>query len=96
MLAQSGSQTVELHDPDDDSYSVLHDAMDRRDFSRTVTINGVEQHLPTGLYRRVNVTETTQGILDLASAAADETGKSHEIVVAEYANGLLVSGLQRV
>ncbi len=52
--------------------------------------------MPTGLYRRVNVTETKQGILDLASAAADETGKSHEIVVAEYANGLLVSGLQRV
>lgn len=86
---------VELHRAHEDDYDVLHEAMERRGFSRLITSgDGVTYHLPTAEYDYSGNTTRSQ-ILQLAKSAASETNKKYAVLVTE-SRGRIWSGLQQV
>jgi hypothetical protein len=86
---------VELHRAADADYETLHDAMERRGFSRTITSDrAIDYHLPTAEYD-IAGEYTRAAILEMAKAAADETNKKYGVLVTE-AVGRSWSGLERI
>jgi hypothetical protein len=88
---------VELHDADEDKdYKVLHEAMEKRGFVRTIVgdIGKVEYHLPTAEYYRES-SLPVETIRDEASTAARTTGRRFGVIVAE-AKSLAWVGLDKV
>jgi Endoribonuclease GhoS len=74
---------VELHSASYSDYETLHNAMERRGFSRRITSgDGKVYHLPTAEYDRGGLL-TSQEVLDAAKAAAVETGKNYAVLVTE-------------
>ena len=72
---------VELHNATYEDYKVLHAAMERRGFSRTILgDDGSRYHLPTAEY---DLTSERSGeeVRGLAAAAAEETGKKYAVLV---------------
>jgi hypothetical protein len=85
---------VELHRADEDDYETLHDAMERRGFSRLITSDdGEVYHLPWAEYNMQDSVTRAQ-VLTLAKAAANETGKNYAVLVTE-SNGRTWSGLAK-
>lgn len=83
---------VELHNGDADDYETLHDAMERKGFSRTIAGgNGRTYQLPTAEYN-FDGDGTRESVLGKAQKAADSTGLKHSILVTESA-GRTWSGL---
>lgn len=83
---------VELHKADNDDYETLHEAMERRGFSRFITSgDGKTYHLPTAEYDYSG--DKSRGeVLELAKAAASETNKKYAVLVTE-SRGRTWSGL---
>jgi hypothetical protein len=74
---------VELTDADWEEYDVLHEQMENRGFSRTITNDsGTEYQLPDAEYN-FEGNKTRSEVLALAKAASAETGKRHKILVTE-------------
>ena len=72
---------VELIQPDGDSYGILHRAMERKGFTRTIPANsGKLFDLPEGEYRMAT-TKTDTEVFALANEAASETKKNSYILV---------------
>jgi hypothetical protein len=73
---------VELHSATYSDYEKLHSEMAKRAFSRKVSgSDGKVYQLPTAEYYD-NGIRTTDQILDAARAAADATGKTNGVIVA--------------
>lgn len=86
---------VELHDAAYDEYETLHDEMEQRGFTRTITAgDGTEYHLPWAEYNYLD-DRTKEGILALARAAAAETGRRYAVLVTE-SSGRTWHGLDNV
>jgi hypothetical protein len=89
------SVRVELHAASYADYEKLHASMERRGFSRTIKSDaGRTYHLPTAEYDGGGDV-TLQRVLELAKAAAAETGKNFEVFVTESA-GRVWFGLTEV
>ena len=89
------SVRVELHAASYADYEKLHASMERRGFSRTIKADaGKTYHLPTAEYDGGGDV-TLQQVLELAKAAAAETGKTFEVFVTESA-GRVWFGLKEV
>jgi hypothetical protein len=74
---------VELHDAKYTDYETLHSEMAQRSFSRKVTSSdGTVYHLPTAEYY-YNGTGTSDQVLNSAKAAANATGKTSGVIVAD-------------
>jgi hypothetical protein len=87
---------VELHSANWNNYEVLHAAMQRRGFLRTIRANdGKVYQLPTGTYAAEKTTSSLQNALDAATAAAQETGLQAWILVADW-NSASWRGLNQV
>ena len=86
---------VELHDADDDDYETLHEEMEKRGFSKTITgSDNITYHLPTAEYNR-DCDLSRDQVRDSASVAAKVTGKRHAVLVTE-SNGRSWVGLDKV
>jgi hypothetical protein len=86
---------VELHRADNDDYEQLHTSMANKGYSRTIrSDDGKDYQLPTGTYVVSNTNVTIDTALNAAKAAANETGKSSSIIVADWTkaswNGLAI------
>jgi hypothetical protein len=76
---------VELHSATWNDYEVLHVNMQRRGYYRIIQgSDGKWYQLPTGTYMVSQTNSTLQNALNLATAAATETGKPHWVVVADW------------
>ncbi len=74
---------VELHQGAAQNYDVLHAAMVRAGFSRTIRgSNGATYHLPWAEYY-VNTPATIEQVRSLAVTAANTTGRSSAVLVSE-------------
>jgi hypothetical protein len=75
---------VELHSATETDYANLHSKMAAEGFSRTIVAdNGIKYQLPTAEYKgEGNVTVSTA--LAAAQRAAKATGRSADVIVAEY------------
>lgn len=72
---------VELLDGDSDDYDTLHDEMEARNFTRTITSDtGVAYNLPPAEYNKEG-DYTREQVLDSAKNAANVTGKKYRILV---------------
>src|SRR5690242_15576085 len=72
---------VELHGGESEDYDVLHEQMEIKGFSRTITnAQGVEYHLPTAEYV-ISTNLTLRDVATLASEAASGTGLDHSVLV---------------
>lgn len=66
-------------------FNVLHQAMESRGFTRTITSDqGNEYYLPRATYVGKSTSHTKEQILDLAKQAVLQTSKTAEILVVEY------------
>lgn len=75
---------VELHTANWANYDTLHAAMAKRGFQRTIRgDDGVVYQLPTAEYL-IDTTATGEQVRAAAVAAADSTGKAHEVFVVHY------------
>jgi hypothetical protein len=83
---------IELHDGDSEDYEILHDAMARKGFKRTVSSAGVEYDLPTAMYL-YSGDQTTSEVHKKADAAAQSTALAYAIFVAMAADAVF-SGLK--
>jgi hypothetical protein len=85
---------VELHNGTAQDYQRLHDAMQARQFSRTITDSqNIRYHLPTAEYSSFGNIDTN-GVLELAKAAVRAIGKTASIVTSETVNTFF-NGLPR-
>jgi hypothetical protein len=85
---------VELHRATADDYETLHDAMDKRGFSRLIeSEEGISYHLPTAEYD-ISCDLSRSDVLELAKAAAAKTNKAAAILVTE-SRGRTWSGLAK-
>lgn len=74
---------VELHDGEPSDYETLHEEMEARGFSRTITSDkGITYHLPEAEYS-IDGDLTIDEVLDRAKAAATATRKKFGILVTE-------------
>ena len=74
---------VELHKATAADYAALHQAMEAKGFSRTISSDdGVQYHLPTAEYNRSGTISIEQVRAD-AVTAAKSTGKTHSVFVSE-------------
>jgi hypothetical protein len=86
---------VELHDADSSDYEELHEEMEKRGFTRTVTSSdGITYQLPTAEYNYEGSAERSD-VLRKAKAAAGAVKESYEVVVTE-SNGRKWFGLPQV
>jgi hypothetical protein len=75
---------VELHAANSGDYEKLHDAMQKKNFSRTITSgNGGTYHLPMAEYYRSGAGLTCDQVRGDAKAAADSVWKSCAVLVTE-------------
>jgi hypothetical protein len=73
---------VELHGADEEDYDILHKAMKKRGFSRTIKNNkGKLFHLPTAEYDCQS--DDIDEVLEDAKLAAGQTEKGSSILVTE-------------
>lgn len=80
---------VELHSATYDDYEVLHAAMQRKGFSRTIASDGrVLYSLPTGTYVIGDTGLTPKAALDATIRAANATGKKHSTIITDWANAM--------
>ncbi len=78
---------VELHGALFQDYEKLHEEMKKRGYLKTIPANdGTHYDLPTGTYQIMNNAATLSQAFDAAKAAADATGKSSWIFVADWQN----------
>lgn len=75
---------IELHKATDDDYEVLHAAMGKEGFTRTITAEDKVYKLPTAEYNYVG-TGTLSDIYKKAEKAADSTKKANWILITESA-----------
>ncbi len=75
---------VELHGANDDDYEILHAAMEKEGFTRTIQSSTKTYHLPTAEYNRSG-TLTRDDVLESAKRAAGKTKKSYAVLVTESA-----------
>jgi hypothetical protein len=76
---------VELHNATYDDYEVLHAAMQRRGFSRTIASDEPRTYrLPTGTYVAENTSATLEHAYTAAEAAAREVRKTYWIIVVDW------------
>ena len=74
---------VELINPQPGNYDTLHQEMENRNFTRTITGDDqVTYHLPDAEYNREGI-YTREQTLNAAVAAANATGRSSRILVTE-------------
>jgi hypothetical protein len=74
---------VELLNADSEDYDALHQEMENRGFSRTITNDeGEEYYLPPAEYNREG-SFTLDQTADAARAAAVATGKENRVLVTE-------------
>ena len=75
---------VELHGANREDYDILHQAMSRRGFQRTIrSDSGGDYALPTAEY----VADTNQSgeeVRSVADAAASQTGRNRGVLVVRY------------
>lgn len=72
---------VELHGATEPDYEVLHEAMKKRGFSRTILDeDGIEHHLPTAEYNLIGDYKKSQ-VCKLAKEAAEVTRKPAAVLV---------------
>jgi hypothetical protein len=75
---------VELHAASSDDYEKLHDAMEKKKFSRTVQASdGATYHLPTAEYFRSGAGLTCEQVRSDAKAAADSVWRSSAVLVTD-------------
>jgi len=75
---------VELHGANRNDYDVLHEAMSRRGFQRTITSGvGSDYALPTAEYI-VDTPQSGEEVRSVAAAAASVTGRKHGVLVVRY------------
>jgi Endoribonuclease GhoS len=76
---------VELHKATYDNYEQLHASMAARGYQRTIVgDNGKTYQLPTGTYAVENTDASMDTALNAAKEAADDTGKSSSVIVANW------------
>ncbi len=76
---------VELHTATYEDYERLHASMQARGYSRTIAgDNGTVYKLPTGTYVARNTNVAIEVARNAAVAAAQETGKSSAVIVADW------------
>lgn len=76
---------VELHSASYDDYENLHAYMRQYGYARTIKgDNGTTYQLPTGTYVSTTQFTSTSAALQAAGAAANATGKSSSIIVADW------------
>jgi len=76
---------VELHSATYEDYESLHASMQTRGYSRTIAAdNGVVYKLPTGTYVVRNTNVEIDVARNAAVAAAQATGKSSSVIVADW------------
>lgn len=76
---------IELHDAQWSHYEVLHVQMERAGFKRTITSDtGSIHHLPHATYVAQFTNADANAAYDVASAAAAQTGRSFDLIVADY------------
>lgn len=86
---------VELHDAESDDYALLHEEMEKKGFSRTITGGkGVVYHLPTAEYV-LDGDFTMDQVYEKAKLAADQTWEEFGLLVNEVVSRQWV-GLKRV
>lgn len=74
---------VELHHADEDDYEILHEAMERKGFSRLITSEkGTSYHLPTAEYNYIG-SATRDAVLAAAKAAATQTKRKFAVLITE-------------
>lgn len=78
---------VELHYANVNDYQRLHVAMGRHDFTRVVSVDGVQRQLPNAEYYHSD-NSTGQAILDKAKTAVSSTGKTAAILVSHVSDGV--------
>ena len=76
---------VELHSASYTDYENLHVYMQQHGYVRTVRGNdGKTYQLPTGTYVSVSAMSSTVAALQAAVAAANATGKTSSVIVADW------------
>lgn len=75
---------VELHGANRADYDVLHEAMSRRGFQRTIrSSNGSDYALPTAEYA-ADTYQSGEEVRSVADAAASQTGRTRGVLVVRY------------
>ena len=75
---------VELHGANRDDYDVLHGAMNRRGFQRTIrSASGADYALPTAEYI-ADTPQSGEEVRSVADAAASQTGRNRAVLVVRY------------
>lgn len=74
---------IQLHEPKDDDYTKLHQAMEDKGFFRTIDVGGVRSDLPHATYHLTS-NSSCRAVRDLAEQVATQINKKPKIVVAEY------------
>lgn len=86
---------VELHKHEEGDYDILHSAMEREGFTRTIVSDkGKEYHLPPAEYNKEG-NFTIEQVKDSAKRAAAVTKKEFAVLVTE-SNGRSWYGLEEV
>lgn len=76
---------VELHSATWNDYETLHVNMQRRGYYRVIKgSDGQWYQLPLGTYVTSNSNTSLQNALNQATAAANETGRSSSVIVADW------------
>jgi major membrane immunogen (membrane-anchored lipoprotein) len=86
---------VELHDEKSGDYPKLHEQMEKRGFTRTITVKQKTYKLPDASYNYVddNGSLGEEDIFDKAKAATDAINREAGIVVTK-SDGRFVGGLE--
>lgn len=78
---------IELHSATEKDYQKLHEEMERRNFSRTIPAqDGKRYRLPTATYFAQSAELNTEGVRDIAVAAANTTGRSAWVITCLMTN----------
>ncbi|PRH46370.1 DUF2622 domain-containing protein [Burkholderia multivorans] len=87
---------VELHDEQSGDYDKLHDEMKKRGFSRYITLNDKNYHMPDATYYSSTDKTPDQVYMD-AQAAAKAVGRKAGVAVAKStASDMRMGGLKPV
>jgi hypothetical protein len=87
---------VELDAATPDDYALLHAAMERRNYTRTIRgEDGLTYRLPAATYVMANSIITITEACDAAVRSAQETHKFHSLIVTDWVSGRFL-GLRRI
>lgn len=82
---------VELHSANGDDYQRLHQEMLARKFSKLIRSgDGAYYELPTAEYVSMSTTLSSEGVRDLAIAAAQATGRTSWVITVAYTDAAWV------